>query len=71
LIFTTFKEAMSGLKAGANNKSTLRTEQDLSMKVVLFGILAIVIFIGTSKQGMGIWFIRTPCTSSNSYEACC
>lgn len=48
LIFTTFKEAMSGLKAGANDKSALRTEQDIPIKIAFLGVLAIVIFIGAT-----------------------
>jgi putative OPT family oligopeptide transporter len=48
LIFKTFRDAMSGLKAGANAKSTLRTDQDISMKAALIGVLAIVIFIGAT-----------------------
>ncbi len=48
LIITTFKEALGGLKDTAGVKSTLRTDEDMSIKIALIGILAIIIFIGTT-----------------------
>lgn len=46
LIIKTFKEAMGGLKATSKNVSTLRTEEDMSIKVAIIGVLAIIVFIG-------------------------
>ena len=43
LIVRTFKEALGGY--GKNAKSTLRTEQDISMKTLLIGIVAIALFM--------------------------
>lgn len=43
LIVRTFKKAIGGY--GKNHASVLRTEQDISMKVLLFGVLAIAILM--------------------------
>lgn len=48
LIFRTFKEAMGGLKKSAGTTTTLRTDEDMSMKVAIIGTLAIILFIGTT-----------------------
>jgi OPT family oligopeptide transporter len=44
-IITSFKESIASVKAGASD-SRLRTERDLSLKVVAFGSLGLVILIG-------------------------
>ena len=44
LIFSTFKGAIVGMK-DAGGKSTLRTEKDLNMKVVLIGVAVIILLI--------------------------
>lgn len=49
LIVRTFKEALDGLKDSAGVTSTIRTDQDMSVKVALIGIVLIVIFIGTTN----------------------
>jgi putative oligopeptide transporter, OPT family len=43
LIVRTFRDAMGGY--GKNTQSTLRTEQDLSMKFLLIGTLAVAVFM--------------------------
>ena len=43
LIIRTFREAISGY--GQNNKSTIRTEQDLSLKIVLILVAVIAVFM--------------------------
>ncbi|MBZ2175111.1 oligopeptide transporter, OPT family [Schnuerera sp. xch1] len=49
LIFRTFKEAMGGLRDTAGTATaTLRTDEDMSMKIVIIGIIAIVVFIGVT-----------------------
>ncbi len=48
LIFRTFKEALGGLKSTAGSTSTLRTDEDMSIKGALIGVVAIVIFIGAT-----------------------
>ncbi|WP_236913457.1 OPT family oligopeptide transporter, partial [Clostridium sp. Cult1] len=48
LIIRTFKEAMGGLKSTAGTSSTLRTDEDMSIKLALIGVAAIVIFIGAT-----------------------
>jgi putative OPT family oligopeptide transporter len=48
LIVRTFKEAMGGLKSTAGTSSTLRTDEDMSIKLALIGVAAIVIFIGAT-----------------------
>ncbi|SHH75023.1 putative oligopeptide transporter, OPT family [Sporanaerobacter acetigenes DSM 13106] len=49
LIARTFKEAMSGLKAsGAGGDSNLRTDADMSMKVALICVIALIIFIAAT-----------------------
>ena len=49
LIVTTFKDAMKGMK-GSGAGGMKRTEQDLSMKVVLIGIAVIVLLIAFLPQ---------------------
>jgi len=47
LIVRTFKDALGNLKSTAGQQqTTLRTEEDMSLKIVIIGILAIVILIG-------------------------
>ncbi|MBU5437003.1 oligopeptide transporter, OPT family [Tissierella sp. MSJ-40] len=46
LIFRTFKEALGGLKSTAGNKSILRTDEDMSIKIALIGVIIIVALIG-------------------------
>ena len=48
-IVSSFKESMSSLKQGADGAS-LRTENDLSFKVVLIGSLILVILLGVLPQ---------------------
>ncbi len=40
---------MGGLKSTAGTSSTLRTDEDMSIKVALIGVIAIVIFIGATS----------------------
>ena len=55
LIFRTFKEAIGGLKSTKGTVSTLRTDEDMSIKGAFLGVIAIVIFIGlTSFIPVGI-----------------
>ncbi|HSH34728.1 OPT family oligopeptide transporter [Schnuerera sp.] len=49
LIVRTFKEAMGGLKSTTGTSSTLRTDEDMSVKIALIGILVIVVFIGATS----------------------
>lgn len=44
LIVRTFKDAIKGLKGG-KNESALRTEQDLSMKVICIGVIAMILLL--------------------------
>ncbi len=44
LIVKTFKEAIAGLK-GTKSTSNLRTEQDLSMKVICIGVIAMILLL--------------------------
>ncbi len=44
LIISTFRDAVKGLK-GSTSKSSLRTEQDLDMRLIGIGVLAIVLLI--------------------------
>lgn len=44
LIVNTFKDAIKGLKEGSV-KSNLRTDQDLSMKVICIGVIAMIILL--------------------------
>lgn len=44
LIVTTFKEAISGLKDGKAD-GNLRTQQDLSMKVICIGVIAMIVLL--------------------------
>ena len=45
LIVTTFADAMKSLKGGVGSTSTKRTEQDLSMKIVLGAILVLTLLV--------------------------
>ena len=55
LIVKTFKEAMGGLKSTAGEKSILRTDEDMSIKAALIGVIIIVLLIGfTSIVPVGI-----------------
>lgn len=45
LIIRTFKDAMGDYAKGRGEASSLRTEQDLSMKVVLLGVLAVAVVL--------------------------
>ncbi|MBR3811794.1 MAG: oligopeptide transporter, OPT family [Agathobacter sp.] len=45
LIITTFKDSIKSIKSGVGTTSTLRTEQDINMKVILLGILVLVMLI--------------------------
>lgn len=49
LIVNTFKEAMKGLKDTSEDVSTLRTDEDMSIKGALLGVVAMVIFIGLTN----------------------
>jgi putative OPT family oligopeptide transporter len=49
LIVSTFKSSIKGMK-DSGGTSTLRTEKDLNMKVVLFGVLAIILLIWLLPQ---------------------
>lgn len=46
LIFTTFKDSMKDLKSGSGGSSTIRTDKDISMKVVIIGVLVIILAMG-------------------------
>ncbi|KGG79907.1 peptide transporter [Caloranaerobacter azorensis H53214] len=43
LIVRTFKEALGGFKAGFENESNLRTDQDMSMKLVVVGVIVLIL----------------------------
>ena len=45
LIITTFKDSMKSIKNGVGTTSTLRTEQDINMKVILASILVLILLI--------------------------
>src|SRR5690606_6879405 len=45
LIVKTFKESLSDLKNRDSEISTLRTEQDMSMRTALIGIIIVILFI--------------------------
>lgn len=45
LIVTTFKDSIKSLKGGVGSASTLRTEQDINMKVILGGIVVLILAI--------------------------
>jgi putative OPT family oligopeptide transporter len=45
LIVTTFKDSMKSIKNGVGTTSTLRTEQDINMKLILAAILVLVVLI--------------------------
>ncbi|MTI66266.1 MAG: oligopeptide transporter, OPT family [Firmicutes bacterium] len=45
LIVTTFKEALGGFSAGFEGEGALRTDQDMSMKAVIIGVLVLVVLM--------------------------
>ena len=45
LIMRTFRDAMKSMKGGIGSASTLRTEQNLSMKVIMLAILGLIVAI--------------------------
>ncbi|MTI70304.1 MAG: oligopeptide transporter, OPT family [Firmicutes bacterium] len=45
LIVTTFKEALGGFSAGFEGEGSLRTDQDMSMKAVIIGVLVLVVLM--------------------------
>lgn len=45
LIITTFKDAMKSLKGGVGSNSTLRTQQDINMKVIFLAILVLTLLV--------------------------
>lgn len=45
LIVRTFKEALGGFKAGFENESNLRTDQDMSMTLVVAGVVVLVLIM--------------------------
>ncbi|EOD00020.1 OPT family oligopeptide transporter [Caldisalinibacter kiritimatiensis] len=45
LIVRTFKAALGGFKAGFENEGNLRTEQDMSMTLVIAGVLVLVLIM--------------------------
>lgn len=46
LIIKTFKDSMGNLKGTTKTTSNLRTDQDMSSKVAVIGVVAIIVFIG-------------------------
>jgi len=46
MIVRTFRDAMSGLKSSAGTQTSLRTDEDMSIKAAVIGVIAIVVFIG-------------------------
>jgi len=46
LIFRTFREALGGLKESSGTRTNLRTDEDMSIKIAVIGVIAIVLFIG-------------------------
>ncbi|KPU26657.1 peptide transporter [Caloranaerobacter sp. TR13] len=45
LIVRTFKEALGGFKAGFENEGSLRTDQDMSMTLVVAGVVVLVLIM--------------------------
>ena len=45
LIIRTFRDAMKSMKSGVGSNSNLRTEQDLSMKLILISILVLTLLV--------------------------
>lgn len=45
LIFSTFKDALGGLRESSGTKTNLRTDEDMSIKVAIIGVILIVLFI--------------------------
>ena len=48
MIIRTFKDAMSGLKNSTGSQTSLRTDEDMSIKAAVIGTIAIIIFIGVT-----------------------
>ncbi|WP_097677475.1 OPT family oligopeptide transporter [Anaerosalibacter sp. Marseille-P3206] len=46
LIFRTFRDALGGLKESSGTRTNLRTDEDMSIKIAIIGVIAIVLFIG-------------------------
>lgn len=46
LIFTTFRDSMKDMSKGVGGATSIRTDQDISMKVVLIGSLTVVLAMG-------------------------
>lgn len=46
LIFTTFKESMKDLRKGASGDECIRTDKDISMTIVIIGVLVIILLMG-------------------------
>jgi len=46
MIIRTFKDAMSGLKSTAGSQTSLRTDEDMPIKIAVIGVIVIIIFIG-------------------------
>lgn len=49
LIFRTFKEAISGFKDSKGTVTNLRTDQDMSGKIALIGVIVLIIFIALTS----------------------
>lgn len=49
LIITTFRDAIKGMK-GSSEKSSLRTEKDLDMRIIGLGVIAIIVIIWLLPQ---------------------
>ena len=49
LIFRTFKEAISGFKDSKGTVTNLRTDQDMSGKIALIGVIILIIFIALTS----------------------
>lgn len=49
LIFRTFKEAMGGFKESRGTSGSIRTDEDMSGKVALIGIIILVVFIASTS----------------------
>lgn len=45
LIFRTFRDALGGLKESSGTSTNLRTDEDMSIKIAIIGVIAIVLFI--------------------------
>lgn len=45
LIFRTFRDALGGLKDSSGTRTNIRTDEDMSIKVAIIGVILIVLFI--------------------------